>query len=550
VTRKDRKNDEPVAATGADMSDKKRKRKRDTQASSDKRPPKLRSLASEPRGRKGKAKKRRKREAADEQTSLPIAPAAADAPATADSVAPADRPDTMPAAPSHPVGHGATTIPLAPERPSAPAPGTTTLPVTLDPSSARYAAVTPLPVLSQRKLDAEGESYELTADGYELTADGDDLEASSADVPELGIGGRVVAPHVRFEDDALENFRPTAIPSGDVAAQIRALEARLDGLIQGAARSDPHASLGPLPVEGTDAEGEREPVQSAESIAVESAAELADSRYFVEKWGRKGLRSRAEEVDEFGLDRSFETRLRPVLDFIYQRYFRIQTEGITNVPSEGRAVVVGNHSGSIPIDGLMLRTALRLDHPASRDLRWLAEDFLFYLPFAGVFMNRAGAVRACQENAERLLSRDNLIAVFPEGVQGIRKLFRDRYRLQRFGRGGYIRLCLRTRAPLIPCAIIGGEESSPLLYRFDAIADLLRVPYLPVTPTFPALGALGLVPAPTKWRIKFGEPIAFDNYGPEAADDDLLVGRLSDRVRSTIQSMLDSGLQKRKSIWF
>jgi 1-acyl-sn-glycerol-3-phosphate acyltransferase len=382
---------------------------------------------------------------------------------------------------------------------------------------------------------------------YELTADGDDLEALSADAPELGIGGRVVPPHVRFEEDALESYHPSApVSNGDVEAQIRALEARLDGLIQGASRGqEPAPEAAPL----GSLELEREP-PSAEAIAVESAAELAGSQYYVQKWGRKGLRSRAEEVDEFGLDRNFDQKLRPVLDFMYRRYFRVQTEGIENVPHEGRAVVVGNHSGSIPLDGLMLRAAFRTDHPASRDLRWLAEDFLFYLPFAGVFMNRAGAVRACQENAERLLLRDNLIAVFPEGVQGIRKLFRDRYRLQRFGRGGYIRLCLRTRAPLIPCAIIGGEEASPLLYRFDTLADLLRIPYLPVTPTFPALGALGLVPAPTKWRIKFGEPIPFDNYGPEAADDDLLVGRLSERVRSTIQSMLDNGLKTRKSVWF
>ena len=384
---------------------------------------------------------------------------------------------------------------------------------------------------------------------YELTADGDDLEELSADAPELGIGSRVVPPNVRFEDDALESFQPTLASSGDVEDQIRALEARLDGLIQGASRAEPPAPPAPAPLAALELDIDRDS-HSAEAIAVESAAELAGSQYYVQKWGRKGLRSRAEEVDEFGLDRSFDAKLRPVLDFIYRRYFRIQTEGITNVPSEGRAVIVGNHSGSIPIDGLMLRTALRTDHPASRDLRWLAEDFLFYLPFAGVFMNRAGAVRACQENAERLLSRDNLIAVFPEGVQGIRKLFRDRYRLQRFGRGGYIRLCLRTRAPLIPCAIIGGEEASPLLYRFDTLADLLRIPYLPVTPTFPALGALGLVPAPTKWRIKFGEPIPFDNYGPEAADDDLLVGRLSERVRTTIQSMLENGLKKRRSVWF
>lgn len=399
-------------------------------------------------------------------------------------------------------------------------------------------------------LDARVLPHVGLGNGYELTADGDDFEALSADAPELGIGSRVVPPHVRFEaDDALESYRPVQTESGDVEAQIRALEARLDGLIQGAARAEP-SSVELAPPASLDTDVELEHENHAHAIAVESAAELAGSQYYVQKWGRQGLRNRAEEVDEFGLDRSFDAKLRPLLDFLYRRYFRIQTDGIENVPAEGRAVVVGNHSGSIPIDGLMLRSALRLDHPQQRDLRWLAEDFLFYLPFAGVAMNRAGAVRACQENAERLLSRDNLIAVFPEGVQGIRKLFRDRYRLQRFGRGGYIRLCLRTRAPLIPCAIIGGEESSALLYRFDGLADLLRIPYLPVTPTFPALGALGLLPAPTKWRIKFGEPIPFDNYGPEAADDDVLVGRLSDRVRSTIQSMLDQGLRKRRSIWF
>jgi 1-acyl-sn-glycerol-3-phosphate acyltransferase len=415
-----------------------------------------------------------------------------------------------------------------------------------EPQTAPPAAPTPLPSPPASTFDAKVLPQVDLEASYELTADGDDFEALSSDVPELGIGGRVLPPHVRFEDDALESYHPAPALSGDVEDQIRALEARLDGLIQGASRPQEPPAAPPTLLE---VEVDRDP-PTPEAIAVESAAELAGSRYYVEKWGRKGLRSRAEEVDEFGLDRSFDAKLRPVLDFVYRRYFRVQTEGIENVPSEGKAVVVGNHSGSIPLDGLMLRTALRSDHPAGRDLRWLAEDFLFYLPFAGVFMNRAGAVRACQENAERLLSKDNLIAVFPEGVQGIRKLFRDRYRLQRFGRGGYIRLCLRTRAPLIPCAIIGGEESSPLLYRFDTLADLLRIPYLPVTPTFPALGALGLVPAPTKWRIKFGEPIPFDNYGPEAADDDLLVGRLSERVRSTIQSMLDNGLKNRRSIWF
>ena len=165
-------------------------------------------------------------------------------------------------------------------------------------------------------------------------------------------------------------------------------------------------------------------------------------------------------------------------------------------------------------------------------------------------MNRVGAVRACPENAERLLEKEGIVGVFPEGVHGIKKLFQERYRLQRFGRGGYIRLCLRMRAPIVPCAIIGAEESSPLLYRLEGLTELLGLPYFPITPTFPFLGPAGLLPAPTKWRMRFGEPINLDNYGPEAADDHVLVGRLSERVRSAIQAMLDSGLRERRSVWF
>jgi 1-acyl-sn-glycerol-3-phosphate acyltransferase len=187
---------------------------------------------------------------------------------------------------------------------------------------------------------------------------------------------------------------------------------------------------------------------------------------------------------------------------------------------------------------------------APRELRWLAEDFVYYLPFVGTAMNRLGAVRACQENAERLLAAGNLVAVFPEGAKGIGKLFKERYQLQRFGRGGFIRLALRTQTPLVPAAIVGAEEANPMLYRIEYMAKTLGIPYLPITPTFPALGPLGLLPAPTKWKVVFGEPIDFSAYGPEAADDDLLVGRLAERVRATIQAMLDRTLAGRQSIWF
>jgi 1-acyl-sn-glycerol-3-phosphate acyltransferase len=223
---------------------------------------------------------------------------------------------------------------------------------------------------------------------------------------------------------------------------------------------------------------------------------------------------------------------------------------MSNVPALGRCLVVANHSGTLPLDGLMLRTCVRREHATTRELRWLAEDSVFHLPFVGAFMSRVGGVRACPENAERLLSKEGLLAVFPEGVKGIGKLFRDRYRLQRFGRGGFIRLCLRTGTPLVPCAIVGAEEASPMLYRDELVSKFVGLPYLPVTPTFPLLGPLGLVPAPTKWSIEFGEIFRFDEYGPEAASDDVLVGRLADRVRAAIQNMIDRALAGRRSIWF
>jgi 1-acyl-sn-glycerol-3-phosphate acyltransferase len=197
----------------------------------------------------------------------------------------------------------------------------------------------------------------------------------------------------------------------------------------------------------------------------------------------------------------------------------------------------------------MIKTAVKREHPQRRDVRWLAEDFLFHFPFLGSFTNRVGAVRACQENAERLLQQESLTAVFPEGVKGIGKLFKKRYQLQRFGRGGFIKLALRTKSPIIPVAVIGAEETNPMLYRIDYLSQAMGIPFIPVTPTFPLLGPLGLLPLPTKWRIVFGDPISFASHGPEAADDEMLVGRLADQVRSSIQTMLDRAVKQRASVW-
>jgi 1-acyl-sn-glycerol-3-phosphate acyltransferase len=383
--------------------------------------------------------------------------------------------------------------------------------------------------------------------------------------------------------------RTAGEPPEVVVAQIRELEAQLDRLIDEASRHDvsqlAHADAdddhdadddaptvaappppprsaplsksapppsrpfvpegrpsGPLPshVQGTQ----------GESTVFDTARELLSSDFYLRKWGRLAMRNRSEEIDDFGLDPIYDAKLKPVLDFLYGRYFRVEVTGVSRVPAEGRCLLVANHSGTLPLDGVMLKTAVKREHPAQRDVRWLTEDFIYHFPFVGSIMNRLGAVRACQENAERLLAKDQLVAVFPEGVKGTGKLFADRYRLQRFGRGGFIKLCLRTSTPIVPVAIIGAEETNPMLFRIEHIGKALGVPYVPITPTFPLLGPAGLLPAPTKWSVAFGEPIDFSAHGPEAADDEILVTKLAERVRATIQGMLDRGVGARKSVFF
>ena len=340
-----------------------------------------------------------------------------------------------------------------------------------------------------------------------------------------------------------------AVGLGD---EIRALEERLDRMIDEASRRQlPTADVPPTPPPPTYPPPPPSSRAAMEGETVfDTARELLSTDFYLRKWGRLGMRNRSEEVDDFGFDPIYEQKVRPVFNFLYEKYFRVECEGIEKVPADGRCLLVANHSGTLPFDGIMIKTAVKREHPQHRDVRWLAEDFIFHFPFLGAFSNRVGAVRACQENAERLLRQEALVAVFPEGVKGIGKLYKDRYRLQRFGRGGFIKLCLRTGTPIVPVAVVGAEETNPMLFRIEYLSKALGLPYLPVTPTFPALGVLGLAPAPTKWRIFFGDPIAFEGHGAESADDEILVGRLGERVRATIQGMLDRAIGERRSVWF
>jgi 1-acyl-sn-glycerol-3-phosphate acyltransferase len=256
------------------------------------------------------------------------------------------------------------------------------------------------------------------------------------------------------------------------------------------------------------------------------------------------------DTDEFGFDPDLTDHvLLPLLRPLFSRWFRAETQGVAHVPDTGGALVVANHSGTLPLDALMTTVALHDDHPAQRRLRLLGADLVFDLPVVGSLSRKLGTTLACNEDAERLLTEGELVGVYPEGFKGIGKPFRERYTLQRFGRGGFVTAALRTGAPIIPCAIVGAEEAYPMVGNAKTLARLLGLPYFPITPTFPLLGPLGLVPLPSKWLIAFGEPIETASYGPAAAEDPMLVFNLTDQVRETIQHSLYQLLLQRGSVW-
>jgi 1-acyl-sn-glycerol-3-phosphate acyltransferase len=298
-------------------------------------------------------------------------------------------------------------------------------------------------------------------------------------------------------------------------------------------------------------------VQELEQRVKERLPERVDERNrmpleFVWKRVRDlAMRDRSDVVDEFGRDPNVAAKVEPLLEFLYKTYFRVDARGMGHIPDEGRALIVANHSGTLPYDGAMIMHAVKHHHSSARDVRPLVEDFVFHFPYLGTLMNRIGGVRACPENAERLLEQDQLVAVFPEGIKGIGKLYRERYQLQRFGRGGFIKLALKSDAPIIPTAVVGAEEIHPMLTRVTWLAKSVGIPYIPVTPTFPFLGPIGLVPLPTKWYIAFGEPLYFNaEYGADGANDRILVNKLAEQVRSKIQLMIDSLLKERRSVLF
>ncbi|HVV25202.1 MAG TPA: lysophospholipid acyltransferase family protein [Pseudonocardiaceae bacterium] len=300
----------------------------------------------------------------------------------------------------------------------------------------------------------------------------------------------------------------------------------------------------PAPVER-----EPEPQAAGPSLVQEAPPDLADRLADFVEFTRRRLTG-DYEVDEFGFDRELTDQvILPPLRQLYQKWFRVEVIGAHHLPDRTGALIVANHSGTLPLDAMMTAVAVHDNHPRGRFLRMLGADLVFKTPLLGSLARKTGQTLACNADAERLLREGHLVGVWPEGFKGIGKPFRDRYKLQRFGRGGFVSAALRTGTPIIPCSIVGAEEIYPKIADLKPLARLFGFPYFPVTPLFPWLGPLGAIPLPSKWYIEFGEPVRTDGFGEGAEDDPMLVFNITDQVRETIQQTLYRLLSQRGNVF-
>lgn len=347
----------------------------------------------------------------------------------------------------------------------------------------------------------------------------------------------------------LESDIRTLIEQNRDAAHDGALRADIDNLAKTLETRMQRALENVLKTQPQRSAGDREDIKFFTSLTAPLSKVLSFD-FMRGVMGGIGAKSDDVEVDEFGMDPVLVKRITPFCNFLYQKYWRVKTTGIENVPNEGRALIVANHSGTLPYDGAMLAAAIFNEHPVRQDARFLVENFVYHMPMLGTLMYRIGGVRACPENAERLLKAEHLVIVFPEGVKGIGKYYKDRYKLQRFGRGGFVKLCINAKSPLIPVGIVGAEEIHPILFKSNSLAKTIGVPYIPITPTFPLLGLLGMIPLPSKWSIHFGKPVHLGHLPAKTLEDEITIHKLSEQVRGEIQQILIDLLKKRRSAWF
>jgi len=217
-------------------------------------------------------------------------------------------------------------------------------------------------------------------------------------------------------------------------------------------------------------------------------------------------------IDGYGFDKDFHDKAMKFWDFMANYYWRVEIEGLENIPENGRGMLVMNHAGTIALDVLIIKQIVFRNTINERIAWTLMADFLTWTPFVGDYYWRTGNVLACWKNAARLLDEDKLIIVCPEGTKGVGKLFKERYQVKSFGKGGFARLAIQKNAPIIPISVVGAEETYPIVYKNEKLGEFLGFPFLPITFTFPLLGLLGAFPLPSKWHVKFDKPVDPENY--------------------------------------
>jgi len=254
-------------------------------------------------------------------------------------------------------------------------------------------------------------------------------------------------------------------------------------------------------------------------------------------------------VDDFGFDPQWTESFIGLFKTLYRDYWRVETSGVENVPASGRALLVANHAGVLPWDGTMIKTAVFTEHTHPRHVRALVASQFMGMPVMSWFLRRSGQAVGHPDDTRRLLERDELVLVFPEGTRGTGKGFRQRYRLRRFGRGGFVATAIRAQAPIIPVSVVGSEEIYPMVADLRPLARLFGLPYFPVTPFWPWLGPLGMIPLPSKWRLQFHPAVEVSHLPAKAADDQHLVMALADEVRDTIQQGIYDNLKLRRGVF-
>jgi 1-acyl-sn-glycerol-3-phosphate acyltransferase len=259
---------------------------------------------------------------------------------------------------------------------------------------------------------------------------------------------------------------------------------------------------------------------------------------------------RRSDVDRWGRSENFRALTRRVFDPIYKHWFRVEWEGFEHLPEKGGALLVANHAGAIPPDAPSIMHGIEKD--LGRPVYGLAENLFRTLPVVGTLWSRSGGVTAHPDNAYRLLhDEEQLVLVFPEGTKGTGKLYKDRYQLRRFGRGGFVEIAMRAGAPVIPIAVMGAEETMPILFKSPRLAKVLNIPYFPITANMLAFGPAGLVAyLPAKFRIRVLPPVYFDVSPNQERYSRSRVMEESERIRRMVQDALYDMLRKRRSVWF